>query len=344
MGAFLVSDNKISLLSLFLLVQTDKKHLQHIDALRAIAALMVMCFHFLSFHSEKGFLIHTSKVRHISEFGAQGVELFYIISGFIIFYTLRKSHYTLKRYPQFMLRRIIRIYPPLIGVVVLISLLPLVWNMPYPYSWQQILQNATLTTDCFENGSWMNLIFATLKIEMIFYAAFALIYPLLNLHKIGATFLLLVCLMLGSYYKNYAIAANIPYFVFGICLAQIKLEKFNSWHLLPILLGFGVLLADERYFIEDIVISLFGLIWIAFFNFRFALLSKLGQISYSLYLVHGFIGGTTLYLLYSGKDAIGSAVIYMVIAAILSLSGSYVYYLTVERVFSKWSKKIKSRS
>lgn len=63
--------------------------LQALDALRGIAALAVVLFHYLPYyHTLYG---HDFEPWYALEFGRYGVHLFFIISGFVIFMTLEKT-------------------------------------------------------------------------------------------------------------------------------------------------------------------------------------------------------------------------------------------------------------
>jgi len=103
------------------------KYYKNLDGIRAIAALMVIFFHF--FHNYQlepglGFL------KKISTFGQTGVDLFFVLSGFLItrilFYSKDKKNYFI----NFYWKRTLRIFPlyylfliifyfglPLIGVI-----------------------------------------------------------------------------------------------------------------------------------------------------------------------------------------------------------------------------------
>ena len=55
--------------------------------------------------------------------GWAGVEVFFVISGFIIPFTLWQSGYRLKNYARFILKRIIRLDPPyLLSILLAIAL------------------------------------------------------------------------------------------------------------------------------------------------------------------------------------------------------------------------------
>jgi peptidoglycan/LPS O-acetylase OafA/YrhL len=85
----------------------DKNHFAIIDSLRGIAALMVVVFH-ASIGLDKSWL------SGIASYGKYGVIIFFVISGFIIPYSLYKSEskQTFRGMSNFLLRRVLRLNPP----------------------------------------------------------------------------------------------------------------------------------------------------------------------------------------------------------------------------------------
>ncbi len=74
------------------------KRYQELDSLRGVAALMVVVFHFTMGRKEGQYLFNL---------GNTGVELFFIISGFVIFMSINK----MKNSKEFIINRFTRLYP-----------------------------------------------------------------------------------------------------------------------------------------------------------------------------------------------------------------------------------------
>src|SRR4051812_39368993 len=74
------------------------KRYEELDALRGIASLMVVFFHYTMGRpqADVGFVL-----------GTTGVDLFFIISGFVIFMSLNK----ITRSTDFIINRVSRLYP-----------------------------------------------------------------------------------------------------------------------------------------------------------------------------------------------------------------------------------------
>ena len=81
--------------------------LEQIDGLRGIAAAMVTWFHMTNTYSED------SWVRASGTFGFLGVEIFFVISGFIIPWSMNRAGYTIRTgFGSFLTKRVLRIEPP----------------------------------------------------------------------------------------------------------------------------------------------------------------------------------------------------------------------------------------
>ncbi|HRP37298.1 MAG TPA: acyltransferase [Candidatus Dojkabacteria bacterium] len=90
----------------------SKGHIQALDCVRGLAVLMIMLFHCFNFV--------------IFKFGWIGVDLFFVLSGFLITGILLDTKFTPNYYRNFIVRRIVRIFPLYYFVLILcLILLPL---------------------------------------------------------------------------------------------------------------------------------------------------------------------------------------------------------------------------
>src|SRR5580658_10222082 len=87
-----------------------------VEALRALASVSVALFHFCNQLSSTG-------AHLVTRYGWLGVDVFFVISGFVIPLSLHGRDYELRDFPSFMLRRLVRLEPAyLISIAVVIAL------------------------------------------------------------------------------------------------------------------------------------------------------------------------------------------------------------------------------
>src|SRR3954468_12024457 len=151
--------------------------LVHIQILRFAAALAVVVFHVLGAAPE-GFKVSENAVSHALSYGGRGVDLFFVISGFIIFYATRRGDQTPA---EFLRRRVERIVPlyffVIFAVTALAATLPAIFGAPDWYTPRHILKS--LAFIAFTDGE-MPVVYVgwSLEYEMYFYLVAALLMAL----------------------------------------------------------------------------------------------------------------------------------------------------------------------
>ncbi len=208
---------------------------KNLDGIRAIAALMVMIFHFfLSTPVNSSILKLFAK---ISIFGQTGVTLFFVLSGFLItrilIHTKNKEGY----FKNFYLRRTLRIFP-LYYLYLLLSyfVFPLLFSQVRPAIGEQVffytyLQNFAMTFSWNASGPGH---FWSLAVEEHFYLFWPLLVYLVsrkNLQRIIIG-IILFALLLRVYMINNGY--EVFYFTFtrfdslaiGALLALMELKSF----------------------------------------------------------------------------------------------------------------------
>src|SRR6184192_554894 len=157
-----------------------------LDALRGLAALMVVLFHFTMGRKEAGmgFVL-----------GITGVDLFFIISGFVIFMSLTK----VKSSTEFIINRISRLYPTYWACVsftfILIVATSLYHHDKIPFA--HYLGNMTmfqyyLGIPNLDGPYW------TMIIEMIFYIGILFLFHfnlIKHLNMVGLTITFIVVIL-----------------------------------------------------------------------------------------------------------------------------------------------------
>jgi peptidoglycan/LPS O-acetylase OafA/YrhL len=100
-------------------------HIPELDGIRGLAILAVMALHFLAVHID-GDRNNTEKlVDAIAGYGMWGVDLFFVLSGYLITGLLADTRDSEKYFSSFYMRRTLRIFPLYYGVIfVLVVLIP----------------------------------------------------------------------------------------------------------------------------------------------------------------------------------------------------------------------------
>lgn len=275
------------------------------------------------------------------------MEIFYLISGFIIPYALYHARYTFLHFFSYMGKRLSRLLPPYIATIVLIQIIGILlctylWGCEHDINFRQIAINIFFLADLFPTYDWINPIFATLEVELQFYLLIGLLFPLFKLHKLLYPLICLVILGLGVLtIQNDTVLVNSPYFILGMTVFFIK-EKSWKWEYLIVLAGlFASLLSF--YMWQDFFAAIIGFSLLYWLPHNFKFLNYTGEISYSYYLVHGLSGGWFLYFVSDLRLGLEFPVIAIILALIISWLTAFIMYSIVEKPSIRLSKKIKYR-
>jgi exopolysaccharide production protein ExoZ len=151
--------------------------LVYIQILRLLAAVAVVAFHAWGAAPE-GFKVPESAISFVLSYGGHGVDLFFVISGFIIFYA---THHAALTPAEFLRRRVQRIAPlyfvVTFAVIILATTLPATFGTEGWYTPRHILKS--LAFIAFTDGE-MPVVYLgwSLEYEMYFYLAVALLMAL----------------------------------------------------------------------------------------------------------------------------------------------------------------------
>jgi len=330
-----------------------------LDALRAIAAINLMLFHFTWVYSEKyGF---HSDLLFKYPYGKYGTQLFFMLSGLVNAMTLLRKQST----SYYIQSRFIRILPPFLLVLglnlLLVQLMPLRDHIQL--SAATIAANATLLPnllgyECIEPVIW------TLQVELQFYVvllllfsmgalkrpfwpimsclAFCLTFGMLANHldevTIGASFYQGV-----QWFKAALMVEYFPLFAMGMLIHQGYLER-QQW----LKYGVGIAVAAAVYHAVELRQGspiatglLIGLLVACQYGKLPILRSKpllfISGISYSLYLLHNNLGSVIIYYLHH----LGvSPLLCFVLASALVIAISALAAYTIERPLGRGVRRV----
>ncbi len=136
----------------------ERDRIAELDLLRFTAAAGVVLFHAMNWPA------HASAFNAVSTYGAFGVPLFFMISGFVILMTAHNRSGT-----EFVTSRIARLYPSF-WIGVLLSALALTYLAHKPPSLAVIAANLTMQPRMVFDEPYLDPVYWTLAVEMKFYA------------------------------------------------------------------------------------------------------------------------------------------------------------------------------
>lgn len=327
--------------------RTGNDRLTTIDALRGCAALAVAWFHFTN--GTPGFLadgiLQSSGAR-----GWLGVEVFFVISGFIIPYSLHKGGYLLRRHWRlFVAKRVIRLDPPYVACIVLVVALsyasaatPGFRGAPPHYTWTQLALHLGYL-NAYIGGDWVNPVFWTLAIEFQFYLVIALVYPLL-VHdrlsvRMGSIGLMVVASLLFP--STQLVFRWLGLFALGIVSFQLYVRLIDR-RLYFVLLG---ALSVSCYMALGALVTAVGMATALILTFvrirRTRFFSVLAAISYSVYLLHVPIGGRVINLGMRLAPTLLNRGLTLTMALAVTICASYLFYRLIELPAQRWSGSIR---
>ena len=322
-------------------------HVPVVDCLRGVAALAVCCCHLLAVGAWKS----------TTEYGWLGVYVFFVVSGFIVPYSLARGQYTLLSYPRFLAKRITRLDPPYFAAIVLAIALqyisyqfPQFKGSPPDYTLKQILLHFGYLNSFF-GGNWIIIVFWTLGIEFQYYLLVGLLYPLLASRRFLAQFAVILLCVIGMDRFNFPlhvkaeqgplIAHYAFVFLLGVLAFRFKIGVIDKRTYLIMTVLTAIAVSAGCGPIVGIT-SLGASLLIAFAStFQNKILVWLGSISYSLYLFHYPIGGRIIGV--GTRLVTGTYLQYAVhvLSVIGCLLFAYVMYRAVEVPAKRLASKIR---
>lgn len=318
-----------------------------INSLRGIAALAVCLYHFVC--TTKGY-ITDEVLLDIFHYGKKGVQLFFIISGIVIPFSMIKSNYKIKFIGKYLLKRFVRIEPPylvavLLGILFLYlrNFIPSSANVDLTPSLRDIALHLGYLVPFFEDAKWINQVFWTLSIEFQYYIFLALLIPLALsekkiFHWIFSALVISVPFINGSgaFFLHWA-----PYFGLGIFYVLFISKKYNIYEFVISFLLSSIVIFFEQG-ILDLMIGLGALSIIHIFQTHKSKIGFfLGDISYSLYLIHSIIGSSLInFLSHKFNSPMGKFGV-ITLGVFVSIASAYVFWRFIEKPSQARSKKIK---
>lgn len=303
-----------------------------LDQLRGIAALMVCIYHLSVFLP--------APVRAVVQIGDTGVQVFFVISGYIIPYSMARGGYRLQDIGRFWLKRLVRLHPTY--VVALVFTLAISWAAAkargdaFDTSWSQAVQGFFYL--------WLppeNPVFWTLVVELQYYALVSLCFPWLfsprRRVRLAAFAAGAVAVLLLE--PQVPVLRHLPFFLLGFVACHGALWPQGRWEA-SALLALAVAAAWPSATVMQVAAGLAcwaAIVWMP--PLRWRGFSMLGAISYSLYVIH-FPLGVKLVNLAAPRTPAGLQFIWTPIGVAVCLAVAWAIYRLVEKPSGEMSQRI----
>lgn len=320
-----------------------KQDIQQVHMLRAVAALAVTVFHL--YCGNPNLFSQTTIVKKDISYGYLGVELFFLLSGFIICYALPSTYNIKSDLKTFLVKRITRIEPPYIISIILLIVINEIAKIYSGVRFDFKISDFLLHLGYLDNfgfGTYYNVVYWTLGIEFQFYLLIAFIFPLLVNKSVTAVFLVLSALLVLSliHLNNMAVIFTyLPVFCAGFLVFLYGFNKSIHLTAYLIMTGLSLLLIWYNLGIAALITTIAGILILFFFNYSNPVIKYFSQISYSLYLTHVFIGGKVVNLgvRFVNTDVQRYALFFVALG--VSIVSAHLFYMIIERPSLKFSKR-----
>lgn len=355
------------------------QRLRALDGLRGVAILLVMGFHYF-YHLESFYYKSTlypygetfSSVL-IFKYGYMGVELFFIISGFVIAMTLESSRSVI----DFVIRRFARIWPALIVSAILTFFL-LNWSdAPFALHrrqfWPNFLPSLTLTPPSLWSGwfpkvDYVTGVYWSLVVEIRFYMIAVILFWLFSREKLARNLVIFTLVVYiarallrrampgyNGVYDALFIPDYLPWFAAGAVFYELYKERLAKGAALIMLAMMYALIARvstnyamigrDPVFASAAALFFLTLFWFLATKptsmriFEIRPLVWIGECSYSIYLYHYAVG---MILISQVSKTVGLAPQLLLVAAIslLVLAVGRASYAVVENPARRWLTKL----
>jgi peptidoglycan/LPS O-acetylase OafA/YrhL len=351
---------------------------EYIDGLRGLASIMVAIGHLAGAAEAHHPGILGPGVMHLASFGRYGVQIFFVLSGFVIAHSVITGAYSFSYFGRFVGRRFVRLDLPYWSVIALELILLAVSGMLMAQYSRELPSLPQIVTNMFYLQQYLGYdhivpVFWTLCYEVQFYLVYVLSLVLLaKLQNAGAssqtvrriaTFALAVsfCWSLAMYLglivnPHRGLFVDRWYqFAFGV-VTYLYFRGHVGW--LPVASGAALCVicgwafsVDGYRLTSTLLTAATGIAILASLRYSWwnslmigPGMQFLGRISYSLYLLHSSIGWRATVVtreLFGNSYSTAAAYVAFAVGLAASIFASYIMYLLIERPAINLARKIR---
>ncbi|MDB4984714.1 MAG: hypothetical protein JWM20_893 [Patescibacteria group bacterium] len=303
-------------------------------------------------------------------YGNLGVQLFFIVSGFVIVQSLEG-----KTFKEFAKGRFVRLFPLFWFLCTITFLLTLVVPYADHVNIGGYLTNMTMLPDLinkFSHGTLVDASYWTLTVELLFYVGIGLFCSLFSYKNIriflGGWLLVSIAAFAfhadQNFYVKLLLVRHASYFIFGSSLALIAtkhaknaFEKYFDWMLLGGSALYSLVIntvaippyinvnSHDSIIVTCLLIIFFaGIPLLVYVSSRIknknmiGWLALLGGLTYPVYLLHQRIG-TLAINYFTGRFAV-SRTVFVILFEVIVILLAYVIYRQDKKVRAWLGKKI----
>jgi peptidoglycan/LPS O-acetylase OafA/YrhL len=294
----------------------------------------------------------------ISIVGRVGVPVFFVISGFIIPYSMWHNNYKITDWFNFVLRRLIRLDPPYfvsiaLVLITLFGVAHLAGISDFGVDWQAVLLHFGYV-NIFFNKPWLPGVYWSLAVEFQYYLLIGLLLPLIahSNPKIRIAALIIIT-SLGFYISRYItdnqsfIFLYTSFFIVGILTFQRFANLITLPTFIALLLPTLVLIYVQHSTAYCVFAAFTSLIISLNLDIKLKFVHFLGKISYSLYLIHWIVGVEFIrkvFLIFWQQPTQAEKFVVAIVGIIASVIAATLFYYLIELPSIKWGNTFKRYS
>ncbi len=330
-----------------------------LDYLRGLMALCIMVYHYFSwtFHAY-------DSATFLGVLGIYGVSVFYVLSGLTLFHVYNNKLDFSNLY-SFFVKRIFRILP-----LLWLSIFLNIFLLGQKYDFRTIFLNASGLFGFLDHDNYTTVGAWSIGNELVFYSIFPMIIILNKWKHYWTEIFFLLSLMIAIYFAFWSLNSSgslseqwsiyinpmnqIFLFTGGMLIGKIiGLKKSNTLSLLLFIVCVLFILFYPNSGDQINLVSGWNRIIYSFISFALTIsfllidaitinktvdwvLTKLGHISYSLYLLHAIVFWNVAKYI----NRVESQTLFLTICFISTIVVSYLSYNYLEMKFSKLGKRL----
>ncbi|WP_429140934.1 acyltransferase family protein [Aeromonas veronii] len=337
---------------------------KHLDGLRGLAILLVVTYHAFYRWNDIEPFSQPEIIRVLFKYGWLGVQLFFSISGFVIFMSLDNN----ASLNEFIKKRWVRLFPLMLLCSIFILIYSSFFNA-FPHGKHVdfvdvipgliFVDPQTINFFFDANAKSLDGAFWSIYVEVKFYIFVSFFYYFINDKKLISIFSIYIIYLCSKvidvfFFPDFFLYKALTYwgvnyygwFLVGICLFQYK--KYNDKRFVTAAVFIGLIgclqlfgNSLEVFFLAMLLLSVFI---ISFFNeyvqrfFSQKTMIFMGAISYPLYLFHqNFITSFSILLGSDEKSIYGFPNLYPLIFIFVSILIS-IFLLRIEAALKNFSR------